>query len=255
MRAAARSWAVLALLWACLGHPAPAQDQDRVPAPAEASSAGRLRFAGYPWIVVANPAAQGPGPNVFDGRNAYLDPRGRLVLELVQRDRSWTSAQVFLDRSLGYGDYELVLAPVAGPMDSRAVLGFYTWDQSPAFANREIDIEISRWGQASGPNLFFTVQPGEGHGERQASFELDLSQGAVLGFSWRKDSIRFRASSGGQERTWDFPSPAAPRSAPFLVPPRGRERLGLNLWLMGGKSGEGLGLKVEIEAFTFQKAR
>lgn len=249
------AWAFLALLWAGLGSQAPAQDQDWAPAQAEGSSARRLRFSGYPWTVVGSPVAQGPGPNIFDSRNAYLDSRGHLVLELVQRDRVWSSAQLFLDRSLGYGDYELVLAPVPGAMDSRAVLGFYTWDVNPAYANREIDIEISRWGQASGPNLFFTVQPGEGHRGRQASFELDLSQGAILAFAWRKDSIHFLVRSGGQVHDWVFPSPATPRSAPFLVPPRGRERLGLNLWLMGGKSGEGLGLRMEIESFSFQKAR
>lgn len=212
-----------------------------------------LRFSGYSWAVIDSPESRGPGPNIFDGRNVSLDSAGHLVLEISGQGGAWTSAHVFLTRSLGYGSYELALAPYQGSFDSRAVLGFFTWDDSPDFANREIDIEISRWGEDSGPNLFFTVQPGEGHEERQAAFDLDLSQGSVLGFEWRRDSIYFWAEAGGRIWTWSFPSKGRSSTVPFLVPPRGGERVGINLWLMGGKSGEGQPLRLELERFSFRR--
>jgi hypothetical protein len=83
-------------------------------------------------------------------------------METAFRDGRWTSAHVFLSRSLGYGTYELVLAPFQKPLDVLTVFGFFTWDDNPAYANRELDIELARWGHATAPNLNFTVQPGLG---------------------------------------------------------------------------------------------
>lgn len=174
------------------------------------------------------------------------------MLETSYRDGRWTGAQLFLDRSLGYGSYELVLAPIDRFLDDTAVFGFYTWDEDPAWANRELDIELARWGISDGPNLNFVVQPADGRPERAGLAEFDLSARTTLRFEWTADRIRFQAENERGSFAWEFPGPiTAPK--PFGVPPRGRERIGLNLWLFGGRD-PALADRVVIESFAFKKA-
>jgi hypothetical protein len=237
----------------CLSEPASAE-------PLEAPPAG-VRFSGRSWTVVDDPQLRGPGPNVFDGSNVSVDGAGRLVLETALRDGTWTSAHVFLDESLGLGQYELTLAPFEKALDDAAVFGFFTWDEDPAFAHREIDIEIARWGEPLSPNLNFTVQPWEGFPERVAGFEFDFSARTVLRFDWRPEAVRFSAVSGGREATWEFPAPGAAASAPsgaapfgaapfFGAPPPGKERVGINLWFFGGRAPSAPD-RIVVERFSF----
>lgn len=181
-----------------------------------------------------------------------MDSAGRLALETSYRDGRWTGAQLFLDRSLGYGSYELVLAPMARFLDDTAVLGFYTWDEDPAWANRELDIELARWGISDAPNLNFVVQPADRRPERAGLAEFDFSARTTLRFEWTADRVRFYAENELGSFAWEFPGPiTAPN--PFGVPPRGRERVGLNLWLFEGRD-PALADSVVIESFAFKKA-
>jgi hypothetical protein len=212
-----------------------------------------IRFADQSWQVIHSTGLRGPGPNHFDARNVWLDEQGRLVMETAFRDGRWTSAHVFLRRSLGYGTYELVLAALAKPLDILSVFGFFTWDDDPAYANREIDIELARWGHPTAPNLNYTVQPGEGYPERHLAVEFDLTSAPVtLRFQWRPDSIYFSASSAGRSVEWHFPATGTAPLQPFTVPPKGRERLGLNLWLFQGQPPASAD-RIIIERFTFTR--
>lgn len=211
-----------------------------------------ISFSGYRWRVIEYAEPRGPGPTLFDRRNAYLDSAGRLVLETSYRDGRWTGAQLFLDRSLGYGSYELVLAPMARFLDAAAVFGFYTWDEDPAWANRELDIELARWGIVAAPNLNFVVQPADGRPERAGLAAFDFSARTTLRFEWTADRVRFQVENERGSFAWEFPGPIkAPY--PFGVPPRGRERVGLNLWLFGGLD-PAFADRVVIERFAFTKA-
>jgi hypothetical protein len=211
-----------------------------------------VEFSGYRWTLISQKEERGPGPNVFDGRNVSLDPQGRLVLETRRRGGRWTSAHVFLDQSLGYGSYELRLAALDQPQDRRAVFGFFTWDDDPAFANREIDIELARWDSPTGANLHFTVQPSEGRPERGASYEFDFSSAVTLRFDWLPGSVRFSAVSELESFYWTFPV-AGTQAEPFGIPPKGNEKLGLNLWLFRGLAPKGPS-RVIVERFEFSPA-
>ena len=223
---------------------------------AEASASrpgkGIVEFSGYRWLLISQKEERGPGPNVFDGRNVSLDPDGRLVLETRRRGGRWTSAHVFLVESLGYGSYEIRLAPQEMPLDRRAVFGFFTWDDDPAFANREIDIELARWDSPTNANLHYTVQPAEGRTERGASIEFDFSLAVTLRFEWLPDSVNFSAESERGSFYWTF-SGEGTQSEPFGVPPPGNEKLGLNLWLFRGLSPKGPS-RVIVERFEFTPA-
>jgi hypothetical protein len=176
------------------------------------------------------------------------------VLETAFRDGAWTSAHLFLRRSLGYGRYRLVLAPMDRPLDVMTVFGFFTWDDDPAFANREIDVELARWGIPSAPNLNFTVQPAEGRPERSGLYRLDCSTRTTLVFDWGPQAVRFSAQNGSGAFSWEFPSVDDPEPVPFGPPPAGRERVGLNLWLFRGLE-PGAADRVVIESFDFERLR
>jgi hypothetical protein len=117
-----------------------------------------VTFSGYEWEVRQTPTNRG-GQNEFDGRNVWTDSDGRLHLALVQRDGQWTSAEAIITRALGYGTYVFVVRD-ADQLDPAAALGMLTWDDTaPDQNHRELDIEISRWGDPGSKNAQYAVQP------------------------------------------------------------------------------------------------
>jgi len=86
--------------------------------------------------------------------------QGRPPLRIRDKREVWTSAEVILDEALGYGTYRFTLASPVDQLDPNAVLGLFTWYDDPAQANREIDIEFSRWGDPNRTtNANYVVQP------------------------------------------------------------------------------------------------
>ena len=126
----------------------------------DASAAPRkiLSFSGYEWEVRESPSDRG-GANEYDAANAWVDADGFLHLKLAQRDGRWMSAEVVLTRSLGFGTYAFTVKDTSH-LDPAAALGMLTWDDQSAEQNhRELDIEISQWGDRKIPNAQYVVQP------------------------------------------------------------------------------------------------
>ncbi len=117
-----------------------------------------IAFSGYDWEVRQQPSDRG-GANDYDPANAWTDADGALHLQLKPRDGRWTSAEVILTRTLGYGTYSFVLRDTS-QLDPAAAVGMLTWDDQGADQNhRELDIEISQWGDRSAANAQYVVQP------------------------------------------------------------------------------------------------
>ena len=117
-----------------------------------------LTFSGYEWDVRNIPSDRG-GPNDYDPDNAWTDAEGLLHLKLAKRDGRWTSAEVILKRGLGHGTYSFTVRDVSD-LDPAAAVGLLTWDVQGVDQNhREMDVEISRWGDAKIPNAQYVVQP------------------------------------------------------------------------------------------------
>ncbi len=211
-----------------------------------------VNFAKRTWDIVESAEPIGPGPNRFSSENVSVDSRGFLVLETRRVGAGSTSASLFLSTSLGYGRYAIEIEPMDGGLDDRTVFGFYTWDVDTAYANREIDIELSRWGMADRPLLTFSVQPTVAMPEREAIFDLDPSAPMLLSFDWRPSELGFISLVAGRESRWTFPGAQsrAVGDPPFLVPPRGNERVGLNLWLYEGVA-PGRYDRVVVRDFSF----
>jgi hypothetical protein len=124
-----------------------------VPAPRKS-----LTFSGYEWDVRQTPSDRG-GPNDYDPANAWIDADGFLHLKLVQREGKWTSAEVILTRTLGYGTYTFAVRDTSH-LDPAATLSMHTWDDQGADQNhRELDVEISQWGDRTVRNAQYVVQP------------------------------------------------------------------------------------------------
>ncbi len=118
-----------------------------------------LHFSGYEWEIRGVPSNRGGATNNFDPSNAWTDTSGRLHLRIARGLGEWTCAEVTLTRSLGYGSYSFDVRDVSS-LEPAAVLGMFTWDDSMTDVNhREVDTEISRWGDPAGKNAQYVVQP------------------------------------------------------------------------------------------------
>src|SRR5258707_11855709 len=75
------------------------------------------------------------------------------------RDGRWSCSNVRLARSLGYGTYRFAVQDSADLQPS-AVLGIYTLDEAkPHEIRRELNIELSRWGEPGKKNAQYVIQP------------------------------------------------------------------------------------------------
>src|SRR5438874_10597907 len=91
----------------------------------------------------------------------------------------------------GYDKYESCLASPLNRLDQNVVYGFFTWDNDPAYAHREIDVEFIRWGDNHSPeNANFVVQPYARPG-RQRKFQATLDASSTQVFDWQPDRVHF----------------------------------------------------------------
>ena len=118
----------------------------------------KLTFSGYEWQVRQLPSDRG-GANDYDPANAWTDDAGALHLRIAGSPGAWTSAEVILTRSLGYGTYSFVVRDVS-QLEHAAAFGMFTWDDLGVEQNhREIAVEISRWGDPANKNAQYVIQP------------------------------------------------------------------------------------------------
>jgi len=115
-----------------------------------------LRFSGYQWEIRQISADLNNSRKLFAAANAWTDKSGFLHLRISEEQDHWVSADVRLSRSLGYGSYRWVVQDVSH-LEPAAVLALFTWDDLGP--SREMDIEISRWGEPEDKNGQFIVQP------------------------------------------------------------------------------------------------
>ena len=120
-----------------------------------------ITWGGLTWQVKTSTAAVGPGPNIFDKANVSVDGSGYLHLKIQKNgSNQWTAAEIIGPTTYGYGKYSFFLGSRVDNLDPNVVLGLFTWSDKAAYAHREIDIEFSRWSDATDPtNAQYVVQP------------------------------------------------------------------------------------------------
>jgi hypothetical protein len=154
-----------------------------------------LRFSGYDWQVRTIAADIGGVNNLFDPDNAWTDPSGALHLRIHKKNDRWSCAHLTLSRSLGYGTYIFHVRDTAH-LEPAAVLSLTTFDDWGAAAHyREMDIEMSKWGDAANKyNAQFAIQPFYVPGN-VATFATPAGP-VTYSLHWESGKVTFRAVRG-----------------------------------------------------------
>jgi hypothetical protein len=207
----------------------------------------KLDFSGYEWLVRETEGSPAGSRNQYDCANAWVDDKGFLHLRITsvpgETPVRWTSAEVRLVPSLGYGSYRFVVSDVSR-LEPPVVLSI----SNGSGPTREMDIEISRWGALTGKNSQYVVQPFD----VAANVVRFLSPPGRLSYSfdWEPGRIGFRTVRGAG------PGGNADLIAAHLftsgVPSPGSETLHLNLYIFENKSVRiQHGAEVIIEKFEY----
>jgi hypothetical protein len=206
-----------------------------------------LQFSGYEWQVRAAPSDRG-GVNEYDPANAWTDAQGALHLRIAGTAPDWTCAEIILARRLGYGLYRFVVRDVAH-LEPAAVLGFFTFDgYAPDENHREMNIEVSRWGNPAERNARYVVQPYY----VTANLARFVAPAGVLThwLRWEPGRATFRTVRGAGD------DPRAPALAEHVftqgVPAPGGEEIRINLYAFRrGATQLQRGTEVVVEKFAY----
>jgi hypothetical protein len=119
-----------------------------------------LHFSGYDWKVRTIASDRGGLNNPYDAENAWTDASGALHLRIRKKGDKWSCVQMDLTRSMGYGTYIVTVRDISR-LEPAAVLSVNTFDDFGGDQHyRELDVEISRWGDgASKNNAQYGIQP------------------------------------------------------------------------------------------------
>jgi hypothetical protein len=206
-----------------------------------------LHFSGYEWEIRGLPSGRGGTNNTYDPANAWTDENGWLHLRIAQGLGQWTCAEVSLTRSLGYGSYLFDVRDVSH-LEPSAAFSVFTWDDATADPeHRELDIEVSRWGDPANKNAQYVVQPYY----IPANVVRFSSPAGPLNYSfrWQPGRVSFRTIRKS------VPAAVAPVfESTFTsgVPMPGSETVHMNLYVYGrGKSPLSKESEVVIEKFEY----
>lgn len=200
-------------------------DPSATPEPA----AKTLSFSGYEWTVHNRTGNRGGTINVFEPENVWIDEKGFLHLRVTNKNGQWTSAEINLTRSLGYGTYRIIVQDTSS-MDPAAVLSMFTWDdQGEKMNRREMNLDISRWGDPANKNLHYVVQP---YYLPANVFRSEAPAGSLMhSLRWEPGKAAFQSTQVGKTNNktktvseYDFMSG---------IPTPKTERLHLNLYIFG----------------------
>jgi len=204
-----------------------------------------LQFSGYQWEVRETPGDRSGTTNFYDGSNAWTDQGGFLHLRIAKREKGWMTAEVQLSRSLGYGSYRFVVRDVSH-LEAAAVLAFFTWDNSGP--PREMDIEISRWGEPEDKNAQFVIQP---YVVPANTVRFTAPAGRLTYWiDWQPGRAAFKAVRDSSSRKEQ--NVVAEHVFTSGVPSLGNERIHMNLYVFDNKRNPlQRGSEVIIEKFEF----
>lgn len=221
----------------------------------------RIEFGGQTWAVKKS-ARMDPGPNRWtDDKSAiFLDDEKQLCLSVARAGEQWACTELVCNDALGFGTYTWTFRTDLAAFDAQAVLGLFTYQNSAdrqGTPDKEIDFELSRWGDPKNELGQFVVQPYVGRGKKNIDrFPVppDAKLPLTAKYVWSKGAVDAVCTdaAGKELRRWTYRTGEEPVAA---VPPAdGQERAIINLWLYEGNAPQsGKPLSVVIESFRFEK--
>jgi hypothetical protein len=207
----------------------------------------RILFSGYEWEVVQVPHDSSNVAYSNRASNAWTDSLGALHLRIVREEGEWTCAEVILSRSLGYGTYSFRVHEIP-QLEPGTVFGMFTWDELEGGQDhREMDIELSQWGDPSTKNAQFAIQP---YYVPANVFRFDSPDSALThSFRWEPGRVLFttaRETPGRRSRV------VAEHVFTSGIPSPGGERVHINLYIYGkSRTPQQRGVEVVLENFEF----
>ncbi len=117
-----------------------------------------LKFSGYEWNVRHITSDRNGAISYYDPANAWTDASGALHLRISREEDRWKCSQVILANHFGYGSYLFSVSDTAH-LEPAAALAMFTYDDLAPDHHREMDIEMSRWGDRNSKNGDYVVQP------------------------------------------------------------------------------------------------
>jgi hypothetical protein len=212
-----------------------------------ASVSKTLSFSGYEWRIRETPSSRG-GNSDYDPGNAWTDSRGALHLRISKVADDWKCAEITLARSFGYGTYSFVVRDMS-QLEPATVFSIFTWDYAGTDQNqREMDIEVTRWGDADGRNAQYVVQP---FYLPENTSRFTLPSGVLThSFRWEPGQVSFatvRGSEAGNKTRL-----VAEHAFTSGVPSHGVEAVRMNLYVShGAKKPQQNGAEVVVEKFEY----
>lgn len=156
--------------------------------PAEAVwTSNDLQFSGFAWQIKTG--EHGPGNNVWGSRTS-TDASGALHLTVTKQNNRWSSSEIRLPRSLGYGTYQVTVASQIDRIDPNLVFGLFIYKDDA----HEFNMEFSNWKSQTWKNTYYTVQPFYLRNTNQRRYRTDLLSSAptTLTMIWSPSGITFR---------------------------------------------------------------
>lgn len=208
-----------------------------------------IEFSGYEWAVKSSSGEEaGPGPNLFGEENVRVDSSG-LHLKILNRQGRFSCGEIVSKRSFGYGTYRFYVDSNVQDLAPSVVLGLFTWSDDPGYAHRELDIELSRWGDPKKDNAQFVVQHTFADDKMRFPMPPKLNA-SVHTFIWSPENVRFRSEQGSASASSNGPPLILQHTFTQGVPEAGGENVRINLWLaLGRPPGPG---KTEITIRKFE---
>ena len=121
---------------------------------------GSLKFSGYDWGVRMIASVKGGTNNLYDPENAWTDASGALHMQIKKKSGMWSCAEIFLNRSLGYGTYSVTVRDTSH-LEPAAAFSMFTFDESASEQHfHEMDVEVHGRGDAADKNnAQYAIQP------------------------------------------------------------------------------------------------
>lgn len=226
--------------------------------PVQSTPSPIIKWAGHEWLVKNRTDLAGPGPNVWDARNVWVDDKGSLHLKLAQRDGKWSCAEISSLQRFGFGRYNFKIEGPVDRLDPQVVLGLFSYPTSDVGPNgtHEIDIEFARWGKIEYPIGNYSVWPTQLPPKSDShTFPVTLNGTFTTHrWTWLPDSISFQSQHGHRDddnaifAQWKF-APTQPVKAIAQKP----MPMHFNLWLFGGEAPtDGREIEIVIRDFRFE---
>jgi len=217
------------------------------------ATATTIQFSGYTWTVKnSGTELYGPGPNIWNSQNVWVDANGWLHLKLSKNTTAnqWECAEVQSTQTFGYGTYEWQVQGAVNALDKQVVLGLFNYSGTDGLD--EMDIEFARWGVATNLPLNYTVYPAKSSG-RTFHTTSDFTMSGTYTthrFIRSSSSVVFKSLGGFQSDDTNL-FKTATCNKPYVVSTKAMP-VYMNLWLFQGIApSNNSGVEIVIHNFKY----